>query len=66
MEEIRQADGGIKSYLSVEFRNLLSNGDFLDALACHLPPDAGSRMRAGILRERIREIAGVAGTSTLE
>ena len=62
VEEIGQADASIMEYLSTEFRNLSGNEDFLDAIPCHLPPDAGSLMRSGILRERIREIARFATT----
>ncbi len=57
VEEIGQADARIMEYLSAEFRILLANEDFLDAIPGHLPPDAGNLMRAGILRERIQQIA---------
>ena len=43
-------------------RRVSGNEDFLDALPCHLPPDAGSLMRSGIIRERIRAIARFATT----
>lgn len=55
--EIRQAEVNIMEYLSGEFRILLANEDFLDAIPCHLPPDAGSFMRSAIIRERIQQIA---------
>ena len=59
VEEIEQADARIMEYLSTEFRNLFANEDFLEAIPCHLPPDTGSLMRTGILRDRIREIANL-------
>lgn len=62
-EEIRQADTRIQTYLTSAFRTLLADGDFLDALPCHLPPDAGSQKRAGILRERMRAIARITDAS---
>ena len=66
VEEIRQADARIMKYLSTECRNLLANEDFLDAMPCHLPPDTGSRMRTGLLRDRIRAIADLTSTAVPE
>lgn len=62
-EEIRQADMRIQTYLASAFRTLLADGNFLDALPCHLPPDAASQKRADILRARMRAIAIITDVS---
>ena len=55
-EEIRSAPADLKNYLSDEFRGLLSNRDFLEALPGHLLPDTASQQRLGLLLERIHQI----------
>lgn len=57
VEEIQQSEEGIKRYLANQFKQLLENDEFLDALPGHLPPDQASQERVPILADRMRQIA---------
>ena len=46
----------LQKYLSDQFRDLLSNRDFLEALPGHLLPDAASQQRAGIVLGRMQQL----------
>jgi hypothetical protein len=50
---------GIKRYLAEQFRQLLENDEFLDALPGHLPPDEASQQRLPIVEDRMRQIADI-------
>lgn len=56
VDEVAHAQAGIREYLAQEFRALLSDTDFIDALPGHLPPDSVSQKRTLIVEERIRKI----------
>lgn len=56
VNEMREADAGLRQYLSQEFAALLANRDFLEALPGHLLPDAASQRRAAIVIDRIRQM----------
>jgi len=46
----------VRMYLAEEFGRLLELNEFLDALPCHLPADAASQRRAGIILQRMQNI----------
>jgi predicted nucleotidyltransferase len=54
--EVQIADPQVRRYLRDEFRALISDRDFLDALPGHLLPDAASQQRLGLVLERIRRL----------
>jgi len=56
VEEIRASPGDLQNYLSAEFRALLSNRDFMEALPGHLLPDPASQRRLHIVVGRMRRI----------
>ena len=56
VEEIPLAPADLRRYLSDEFRTLLSNRDFLEALPGHLLSDAANQQRAGIVMTRMRRL----------
>jgi hypothetical protein len=49
--------GDLRSYIAREFRSLLENPAFIDALPGYLLPDAGSQSRLSILLSRLKEIS---------
>jgi len=49
----------LRTYLSKEFAKLLENDEFQDALPGHLPSDAASQRRTGMILDRMREISGI-------
>ena len=59
VEEIRNADLELRTYLVDTFRNFLKNPQFQEALPGHLPPDAGSQARLPNLQEKINRIAAL-------
>jgi hypothetical protein len=60
VDEVRLTAADLQKYLSKEFRALLSNRDFLDALPGHLLPDAASQQRLSLVVERMQQLV-VAG-----
>ena len=56
VEEVRAAGRDLQKYLSREFRALLSNRDFMDALPGHLLPDAASQQRLNLVVKRMQEL----------
>ena len=56
VKEVQAADLPLRQCLSDEFRALLANRDFLEALPGHLLPDAASQQRAGLVVERIKRL----------
>jgi predicted nucleotidyltransferase len=54
-QEVRHARADLQKYLSDEFRALLSNRDFLEALPGHLLPDAASQQRIGLVVNRMQQ-----------
>jgi len=56
VDEVHVASADLQNYLSDEFRDLLSNRDFLDALPGHLLPDAASQQRLGLVVKRIQQL----------
>ena len=59
VEDILPADEKIKTYIAEQFRKLLKNNEFLDAMPGHLPPDQASQERIPIIEERMRRIIEV-------
>jgi hypothetical protein len=55
VEEVRGVAANLKKFLSDEFRDLLSNRAFLDALPGHLLPDAASQQRAHLVLRRMQQ-----------
>jgi hypothetical protein len=57
-DEVAAAEEELRSYIVSEFRSLLKNEDFLEALPGFLMPDAASQARRSILEERLRSLSG--------
>ena len=55
-DEVSKSSRDLRQYLSAEFRSLLDNLAFRDAIPGHLLPDAISQQRITIVLERIRRI----------
>lgn len=56
LEEVRAASDGLRTYLALEFHALLREPRFIDALPCHLLPDAASQSRIPMLLQMIAEL----------
>src|SRR6266853_76425 len=54
--EIQAAASDVRSYLAKEIKKLISIREFNDALPGHLPPDAASQERVGVIVSRMEEI----------
>jgi len=57
--EIQAAASDVRSYLAKEIKNLISIREFNDALPGHIPPDAASQERVGMIILRLEEIASL-------
>jgi len=55
--ELRSASEDVRSYVASEFRRLLDNKTFVDALPGYLLPDAANQARITILLRRLKEMA---------
>lgn len=55
-DEVRLAGSDLRKYLSDEFKVLLSNRSFLDALPGHLLPDAASQQRKDLVLKRMQQL----------
>jgi hypothetical protein len=55
-DEVRLVAADLQQYLSEEFRALLSNRDFREALPGHLLPDAASQQRLGLVVNRMQQL----------
>jgi hypothetical protein len=56
--ETQTSETSLQQYLSDEFRALLSERDFLEALPGHMLPDAVSQQRIRIVLDRMQQIIG--------
>lgn len=63
VEEVSVSDSELRQYLGDEFRLLLSNPEFRDALPGHLLPDSASQQRLSLILGRIRQIITLSGES---
>jgi predicted nucleotidyltransferase len=54
--EVRSSATDLRDYLREEFRALLSNPDFLEALSGHLLPDAASQQRIRLVMKRMQQL----------
>ena len=54
--EVRIASAELQKYLSDQFRSLLSNRDFVEAIQTHLLPDAASQQRLGLVISRMQQL----------
>lgn len=57
--DVAEADSDVQSYLAGQFKELLGDDDFLDALPGHLPADAASQARVPLLVERMESIVAL-------
>lgn len=57
LAEVRAAPNDLRAYLALEFRALIREPRFVNALAGHLLPDAASQSRIPILLRRMEELA---------
>jgi hypothetical protein len=57
VDDVAAADEQVRAYIATEFRSLLENADFIEALAGFLLPDAASQARRIILEQRLRLLA---------
>lgn len=56
VDEVRIAASDLRDYLGEEFRALLSNRDFREALPGHLLPDSASQQRIGLVVKRMEQL----------
>ncbi|MDP1682545.1 MAG: hypothetical protein Q8L39_12320, partial [Burkholderiales bacterium] len=56
-EEMQSAPAELRQYVAAEFRTLLEASGFLEALAGHLPGDAGSQRRLPSLIATLKHIS---------
>jgi predicted nucleotidyltransferase len=56
VEEVHLTPPDLQKYLSDQFRGLLSNRDFLEAMPGHLLPDAASQQRLGLVLKRMQQL----------
>ncbi len=63
VQEIRGAGAEVRAYIAKTVQHLLKTPEFVDALPGYLLPDPASQGRAGILRERLRQIADSTGVN---
>lgn len=59
VNEVLAAEADVRRYLATEFRRLLTDRGFTDALRGFLLPDAGSQARLPLLLSRIKTLAEV-------
>ena len=59
VSEVQESGRELKDYLTERCSMLLNERDFLDALPGHLPPDAASQARFGLIVDRLKTIAGL-------
>ena len=57
--DVQKSDRKIKRYLAGQFKRLLGDDEFLDALPGHLPPDPASQERLSIVENRMMQIAEI-------
>lgn len=62
--DIASSDREVKAFLIASAQELLAQSDFLDTLSYHLPPDAASQAREGVILRRLSEIAGLMENKT--
>jgi hypothetical protein len=56
VDEVHLSPADLQEYLGDQFRDLLSNRDFLEALPGHLLPDAASQERFGLVIRRMKQL----------
>lgn len=59
--EVAISDFELRGFLAEEFRLLLENEEFQQALPGYLAPDAASQLRKPLVLERMQQIAGAGG-----
>lgn len=59
LEEIGQSPRVLREYLALEFKQLLANRDFMDALRGQLPTDIGSQARVPTLLKKLKALSTV-------
>jgi predicted nucleotidyltransferase len=58
VDEIRNVrSDALRSYLQDQFRALMVDTGFVEALRSHLPPDTAGQLRLPMVRDRFRELA---------
>ena len=58
VDDVTAADEEVRTYISAEFRSLLGNPSFSEALAGLLLPDAASQARRPLVEQRFLALAG--------
>ena len=61
LAELRQADAGVRAFISKQIAELISDATFENALEGFLPGDSASQARVPLLLERLRALAEVGG-----
>jgi predicted nucleotidyltransferase len=59
MAELQESELDLRTYMAAEFRKLLENRDFLEAISAHLLPDAASQGREDLILKKMQEIAPI-------
>ncbi len=63
VSEIISSPHDLKNYLAAEFRTLLRNSEFLDAIPGHLLPDRASQARLPRLKKCLEQISNIQDTA---
>jgi hypothetical protein len=59
-DEVAGADPDVRIFLGEQFRLLLADEAFVEAIAGHLPPDAASQARGELVRDRMGRMVSMA------
>ena len=57
--EVQAETVELRAYVRAEMKRLLTRTRFLDALPGHMPPDAASQARIGIVLQRLRDLSAL-------
>ena len=58
LDEVNDASPELRAYLSTELGAWIDERELAELIPCHLPGDAASQARAGLVLERFSRIAG--------
>ena len=58
-EDLKNSSSNVKNYIKKEFRSLIDNKSFMEALPGHLEPDSASQQELPGLSERIKRISKI-------
>jgi hypothetical protein len=59
LDEVANSPAELREYLAAEFKQLVENRDFMDALPGQLPTDLGSQARVPGLIKKLRQLSEI-------